>query len=188
MGLQEVWVTDHGSLQTRVETRVCWRHLPRLKASPTAVMPSGYRQHASRRSPFVLLASARRGRSGRPHQTQEATRSSADPDAIGNGEVTQRVNVGADPAPLRELVAMVLPEPGRFGDSQPQARAAIDEITKEAQAPQPNPGRLRQAIGQILDLSKQAGSPLPVAYLTYEAQEWGFLPLPASGRSLPPGP
>lgn len=108
--------------------------------------------------------------------------------AIGNSQVTQHLNVGVDPAVLRALVAMMLPELCRFGDAEPQVRAALDEIAEEAQAPQPDPGRLGKPVGQILDLAKQAGLPVLVAYLTHKAQEWGILPPPASGGSLPPAP
>jgi hypothetical protein len=110
--------------------------------------------------------------------------------AIGNGQGTQRVNVDVDvdPAVLRELVALVLPELGRFGNAEPQARAALDEIAEEAQASQPNLGRLRRAVGQIVDLAKQSGLPLLVAYLTHKAQERGILPPPTSGGSLSPAP
>ena len=122
------------------------------------------------------------------YNTQIGSISGGNGIAIGNGQVTQHVNMGVDPAELRKLVAMVLPELGRFGDAEPQVRAALEAVAEEAQAPQPSPGRLRKAIGQILDLAQQAGVPLLVAYLTHKAQELGILPPPASGGSLPSAP
>jgi len=109
--------------------------------------------------------------------------------AIGNhGNVTQHGgDTGIDPASLRELVTLLLPELNRFGDAEPQAREAAEVIAEEANSSRPDRGRVSGAIARIRDLAIAAGAHLVVAAVTYQAQKAGVLPPdpgPASPRIL----
>lgn len=95
--------------------------------------------------------------------------------AVG-GQVTQHVTVGVDAAGLRELVASVLPMLNRLGGVDSVAAVALDELAVQAQVERPEPGRVRQALGQVLDVAKQVGAGALVVYLEYKAREWGFMP------------
>jgi len=44
---------------------------------------------------------------------------------VGSSDFSQTVNVGIDPAALREIIATLLPEVSQFGDAEPLARAAL---------------------------------------------------------------
>jgi hypothetical protein len=97
--------------------------------------------------------------------------------AIGNqGNVSQVGDAGIDPAALRELVTLLLPEFSRFGDAEPQAREAAEEIAEEANSSRPDRGRVGGAIARIRDLAIAAGAHLVVAAVTYQAQKAGVLP------------
>jgi hypothetical protein len=103
---------------------------------------------------------------------------------IGNTHATQHVNVGIDPAALRELVAMLRPQLGQFGDAEPEARAALDEVAEEAESAQPNQSRVVTALTKVAEMAVPASARLAVEYLRYRLQQLGVLP-PPSG-SLPP--
>lgn len=103
---------------------------------------------------------------------------------IGNTQATQHVNVGLDPAALRELVAMLRPQLGQFGDAEPEAQAALDEVHEEAESAHPNQRRIVTALTKVAEMAVPASARLAVEFLRYRLQEWGVLP-PPSG-SLPP--
>ncbi len=104
--------------------------------------------------------------------------------AIG-AHVVQNVHNGIDPAGLREIVTQLTAAMPQFGDAAPQVAAAVRELEEEAAAPQPNPGRVRRVLGHVLEVAKQAGAAMVVAYLTYKAQELGILPAPPESLPTP---
>jgi hypothetical protein len=109
--------------------------------------------------------------------------------AVGSHSFTQNVNVGVEPAALRELVAAVMPQLALLGAAEPQARAALDEIAEEAQVPQPDQGRVRKAFGKLQEIATGAGAGILKIYLIHKAQEWGILPETSSGGgAVPPAP
>jgi hypothetical protein len=59
---------------------------------------------------------------------------------IGNVQATQQVNVGLDPAALREVVDMLRPQLGQFGDAEPEARAGCPAASRFLTAHQFNAG------------------------------------------------
>jgi hypothetical protein len=95
---------------------------------------------------------------------------------VGSNSFSQNINQGIDPQGLREIVSTLLSELHRFAATEPQARAAIEEIDAEAADPQPNSGRLRNAIGRLLNYAKQASLPMVEAYIKVKATELGILP------------
>ena len=105
---------------------------------------------------------------------------------IGNTQATQHVNVGLDPVALRELVAMLRPQLGQFGDAEPEAESALDEVAEEAGSAHPNQRRIVTALTKVAEMAVPASARLAVEFLRYRLQEWGVLP-PPSG-SLPPAP
>jgi DNA-binding MarR family transcriptional regulator len=102
---------------------------------------------------------------------------------IGNVQATQHVNVGLDPAALREFVDMLRPQLGQFGDAEPEARAALDEVAEEAKSARPNQGRVVKALTKVAEMAVPVGARLVAEVVKYKLQEWGVLPPPAS---LPP--
>jgi hypothetical protein len=102
---------------------------------------------------------------------------------IGNMQATQHVNVGLDPMALREVVDMLRPQLGQFGDAEPEARAALDEVAGEAESVHPNPSRVVKALTKIAEMAVPAGVRLVAEVVKYRLQEWGVLPPPGS---LPP--
>lgn len=100
---------------------------------------------------------------------------------IGNTQATQHVNVGLDPAALRELVAMLQPQLGQFGDAEPEARAALEEVAEEAESAHPNQSRVVTALMKVAEMAVPVGARMAVEFLRYRLQQWGVLPpLPAS--------
>lgn len=99
---------------------------------------------------------------------------------IGNTQATQHVNVGLDPAALRELVAMLRLQLGQFGDAEPEARAALDEVAEEVESAHPNQNRVVKALTKVAEMAVPAGARMAVEFLKYRLQEWGVLPPPAS--------
>jgi hypothetical protein len=103
---------------------------------------------------------------------------------IGNAQATQHVNVGLDPAALRELVAMLQPQLGQFGDAEPEAQAALNEVAEEAESAHPNQSRVVTALTKVAEMAVPVGARMAVEFLRYRLQHWGVLPPPPA--SLPP--
>ncbi len=100
---------------------------------------------------------------------------------IGNTQATQHVNVGLDQAALRELVAMLLPQLSQFGDAEPEARAALEEVAEEAESTHPNQSRVFAVLTRVSEMVVPVGARMAVEFLRYRLQQWGVLPpLPAS--------
>jgi len=78
------------------------------------------------------------------------------------------------------------PPLGQFGDAEPEAEAALDEVAEEAGSAHPNQRRIVTALTKVAEMAVPASARLAVEFLRYRLQEWGVLP-PPSG-SLPPAP
>jgi hypothetical protein len=101
--------------------------------------------------------------------------------AVGSQNVTQNATTGTDMAQLAAFVEQLLaalPQLG-LGDDETDARAELEKLRAEVTTENPEPGRVRSAIGKFMRYIAGAGSPVLTAFFLFAAQSGGLLPMPA---------